>query len=237
MKRKPEISVIVPSMNEEKYIAELFRGLRAQSFRDFETIVVDADSADGTRSIARRNSARVVIERRRGIGRARNTGAGLARGSILVFLDADTRPCRNLLKAYHSAFREAGIIAATGPLLPLEKVGMSLRIGYRLESVYLVRSSVAVGRPKIVGSNFAVRKDAFERAGGFDTRYATYEDWDLSTRLGKVGRAKFVDAAVVYASARRLNEWGMLGYFIYHTDNMARSIILKRPKEEYEPIR
>jgi len=237
MRKNPEISVIVPSMNEEKYISKLFKGLKAQSFRNFETIVVDTNSTDRTRSIARQNSAKVVIEKRKGIGRARNAGAKVASGKILVFLDADTVPSKSLLKQYHDAFKNNNIIAATGPIFPLEATSRKLRIGYKVVSVYLVKSSIAIGRPRIVGSNFAVKKEVFNRVGGFNPRYATYEDWDLSLRLGKEGKTKFINNAVVYASVRRVNEWGMLGYFTYHTSNMLRYNLMKKPKKKYEPIR
>ena len=76
---KPELSVIIPALNEEKYIGHAIAGLRKQTFRDFETIVVDGGSIDRTCEIAR-GYARIFVHRKRGAGRARNFGAKKARG-------------------------------------------------------------------------------------------------------------------------------------------------------------
>jgi len=230
------ISVIIPAFNEEKYIMNVFDGLRGQTFRDFETIVVDGNSTDRTRDIARKH-ARVVVEKRRGIGRARNSGAKAANGSILVFLDADTKPSRKLLETYYGAFKDTGDVAATGPILPLEKTNKRVNLGYKVVSVLLVKSSILFGRPSIVGSNFAVRRSIFEKVKGFNEKYLTYEDWDLSLRIRKLGRIAYLDGAVVYTSVRRVKAWGVSGFFLYHTLNMVRYYLFKKPNEEYEPIR
>ncbi|MCL5427597.1 MAG: glycosyltransferase family 2 protein, partial [Candidatus Marsarchaeota archaeon] len=97
MPKRPEISVVVPAVNEERYIGYMFEGLSRQVFRNFEVIVVDGNSTDKTRDIARANGAKVIIEKRRGIGRARNVGAMTARGRIIVFIDADTKPSPTFL--------------------------------------------------------------------------------------------------------------------------------------------
>jgi glycosyltransferase involved in cell wall biosynthesis len=236
MKGSPAISVIVPALNEEKYIMNVFDGLGRQTFRDFETIVVDGNSSDGTRSVARKH-ARVVVERRKGIAVARNTGARIARGGILVFLDADTKPSRAALEAYIDAFRDGGVVAATGPILPLEKTSTRVRLGYEFVSVLFVKLSILFGRPSVVGSNFAVRKSVFDRVGGFNDKFVTYEDWDLSLKLRKEGRIVYSKDAVVYTSVRRIRAWGISGFFIYHSLNIVRYHLFKKPNDEYAPIR
>ncbi|VVB77097.1 Glycosyltransferase AglE [uncultured archaeon] len=236
-KGKVALSVVIPAFNEQKYIAYVLGGLRKQTFTDFETIVVDGNSSDRTREIARSAGARVILEKRKGIGLARNSGSKAARGDIVVFLDADTCPSESLLATYYGAFANRKIVAATGPILPLEKTSRRVDLGYRFVSVLFVKSSILVGKPSVVGSNFAVRKKVFDRIGGFNEKYITYEDWDLSLRLRKAGRIAYLDDAVVYTSVRRIAKWGMFGFFIYHTTNVLRYYLLKRPNEEYEPVR
>jgi len=234
---KPAISVIIPALNEEKYIRNVFAGLKKQTFGNFETIVVDGGSRDRTREIARRYS-RVIIENKRGIGRARNRGSRAARGEILVFLDADTEPNPGLLRAYLDAFKkEKNAVAATGPVLPLEKASKKIDLSFRFVSKLFVRSSILLHRPLIIGSNFAVRKDSFRIAGGFNDSFASYEDWDLSMRLGKLGKIVYVDSASVKASIRRIKAWGIIRFMLFYIDNAARHLVLKKPKDEYEPIR
>lgn len=231
-----EASIIVPALNEEKYIGYVFEGLKRQSFKDFEVIIADGGSTDKTREIAKKNGAKVVIERRRGIARGRNAGARAAKGRILIFLDADTRPSERLVEAYVNNLK-GNVVAATGPILPLEKTKKSIELGYKFVSIFFVKLAIKIGRPTIVGSNFAVRRDVFEKAGGFNDNLITYEDWDLSKRLKKFGKIRYVDDAVVYTSARRIFAWGIRGFFNFHVGNIIRYNLFKKPKEEYEPIR
>ncbi len=238
MQQEVPISVIIPAFNEEKYIGDVLESLQKQTFKDFEIIVSDNDSTDKTKEISSRfPRVRVVTEKRRGISRNRNTGARAARGRLLVFLDADTVPSEHLLEAYERSMRDDGVVAATGPIYPLEKTSRRVSLGFKFVSVLFVKSSILLGRPSVVGLNFAVKKSAFDKIGGFNEDYATYEDWDLSLRLRKHGRIKYVDDAVVHTSTRRINAWGVSGFFGYHVGNIARYHLLKKPKEHYEPIR
>jgi glycosyltransferase involved in cell wall biosynthesis len=238
MDNKPEISVVIPALNEEKYITHVLDGLQNQTFKDFEVIVSDNGSTDGTVKVANSYpNVKVVVEKRRGISINRNTGARSAIGKNLVFLDADTKPSERLLESYYNAFKDESIIAATGPIYPLEKTKMRVDLGFKLVSVLFVRLSILLGRPSVVGLNFAVRKDAFQEVGGFNESFATYEDWDLSLRLRKKGRISYVNNALVYTSVRRIKNWGMHGFFFFHVGNILRYHFLKKPKEEYELIR
>ena len=170
MRTDPEISVIIPAMNEEKYIGFPLKGFRNQSFRNFEVIVVDGGSKDDTVKISKRYGAKVLVERKKGISPARNRGAEAAKGEILVFLDADTKPSRNLLAVYRKVFADKGVIAATGPILPLEDAGFRIRNGYKFVSIFFVKNSIRMGRPSIVGSNFAVRKSVFMKHAHYSCR-------------------------------------------------------------------
>ncbi|MDE1824956.1 MAG: glycosyltransferase [Candidatus Micrarchaeota archaeon] len=231
----PRISVIIPSLNEEKYIMNAFKGLSRQTFKDFEVITSDGGSKDKTRDIARRYG-KVVVEKKPGIGAGRNAGARLAKGKILVFLDADTRPSPGLLKAYSDAIG-SGVIAATGPILPLEKSSLSVYLGYIFVSKLFVKLSILFGVPSIVGSNFAIDRKVFQSVRGFNEKLITYEDWDLSRRIKKYGAIKFVDGASVNTSTRRVEAWGISGYFAYHVGNMFRYRFFKTSNDEYDPVR
>ena len=168
---------------------------------------------------------------------ARNSGARAAKGRLLLFLDADTRPSPGLLETYRKVFKEDDVVAATGPVLPLEKARATVAAGYFFVSMVFVKASILLSRPCIVGSNFAVRKDSFMKAKGFNSKMITYEDWDLSLRLKKKGRIKFVDKAEVKTSVRRINAWGVFGFFAFYVNNMARYTFLKKPRKEYGQIR
>jgi len=232
----PKISVVIPALNEEKYIKYALEGLRNQSFKDFEIIVSDAGSKDKTRQIAKKYGARVVIEKKPGISSGRNAGAKIAKGQILVFIDADTRATKDVLKIYSKALGN-GVVAATGPILPLEKTNIFMQLGYLFVSEIFVKLSIAFGMPSIVGSNFAITKKSFDAVKGFNEDLITYEDWDLSTRVKKLGKIDFLEDATVYASVRRVQAWGIKKYFAYHVGNMFRYKFFKKSKDNYAPIR
>ena len=233
---KPEISVVIPALNEQKYIMIPINGLRKQTFRKFETIVVDGGSNDGTVGIARKHS-RIIIDTKKGPGAARNRGARAAKGSILLFIDADTEPTAGLLAEYARIFADKDVVAATGPILPLEKSGRRVRYGYMFVSILFVKASILLNRPAVVGSNFAVRRSAFMKVGGFDEKLITYEDWELSNRLKRFGRVVYSGKAVVHTSARRVMAWGVWGYFIYHISNIFRFHVFRKSKSNYRQIR
>ncbi|MEM3638847.1 MAG: glycosyltransferase [Candidatus Micrarchaeaceae archaeon] len=231
------ISVVIPTYNEEKYIGKALFALSRQSFKDFDIIVVDKESTDKTRKIAKSYGARVIMVRRPGIAIARNAGAKAAKGPVLLFIDADTVASKDLLALYAKAFSNPDVIAATGPILPLERRDPLMMASYKFVSVLFVRLSIAVGRPSIVGSNFAIRKDVFDKVHGFNEKFLTYEDWDLSNRIKRFGRIAYLPKAIVYTSTRRVDSWGISGYFTYHVGNILRYHLLKAPKKEYKPIR
>ena len=235
---KPEISVIIPALNEEKYIPITLESLKQQSFNDFEVIVVDGGSTDRTREISRKWGAKVVIEEGKGAGIARNTGAKHAKSNLLIFLDADTKASKNLLSIYYNKFKtHHEVVAATGPILPIEKTNRKIRLGYKFVTIVFVKASIMLGRAALVGSNFACRAKAFKKVGGFDPKMITYEDWDLSARLDRIGRIVYIKKARVRTSARRAMAWGVWFYFKYHLVNMLVYHTMRKPRSDYEAIR
>ena len=95
MEKRPFFSVIIPIYNAEKTLAEAVRSVLAQTFADFEILLVDDASTDGSREAAlamAREDSRVqvvLLQKNAGAGRARNAGIRSARGEYLMFLDAD----------------------------------------------------------------------------------------------------------------------------------------------------
>ncbi|MGC8479183.1 MAG: glycosyltransferase [Candidatus Micrarchaeia archaeon] len=232
-----KISVIIPAKNEEKYIINPIKGLKVQTRKNFESILVDGGSIDKTVNIAKTYVDFVIVDKRKGIGRARNTGAKKSKGEILIFIDADTMPSKKLIESYAKAFEDKTVVAATGPILPLEKTGVITRLGFKFVSIFFVKAALTLGKPSVVGSNFAVRRDAFFKIKGFNENLITYEDWDLSTRLKKLGRIIFVNDATVFTSIRRIKTWGILGFFKFHFGNMVKYALFKKSKDYYEEIR
>lgn len=92
----PEVSVIVPVYNCEKYLPEMMEGFQSQQFKDFELLLIDDGSQDGSPALCDRFAetdarVRVVHQENGGVSRARNRGLDEARGKTIVFVDADDR--------------------------------------------------------------------------------------------------------------------------------------------------
>ena len=230
-----EISVIIPSLNEEKYIEKTLKAFKDQTFKDFEIIVSDSMSTDKTREIARKY-AKVVATKLKGISNGRNFGAKAARGDIYVFIDADTIPERTYLEAIHNIFQDKRICIATGPIAPYGNDSFLNRISYAFVSVVLVNILIRTPFKFVIGSNFAIRKTTFEKLKGFDPKQGTCEDLDLAKRAEKLGKIGYTKYAKVYTSTRRTDKWGKLHYAIYHTTNYFRYYTKRKVKDNYEHI-
>ncbi len=90
--RKPKISIIIPTLNEEKWIGRTFKNLKKIKSIPYEIIVSDGNSKDKTISIAKRYTKKYVVykeKKRQNIAMGRNMGARIARGEYFVFMDAD----------------------------------------------------------------------------------------------------------------------------------------------------
>jgi len=213
-----QISVIVPALNEEKYIGLTLQSLRNQDFKDFEIIVSDAHSTDNTVKIARKYADKIVICKKRGISIQRNQGAKIAEGEILVFTDADTIHPPDWLSKINNRFREnPQAVAIYGNVYPLTS-SRKLLTAY-LGAELLKDSLDRIGIPLSYGCNLAVRKDAFKKINGFNEDLETREDSDLTLRLKEVGEVKFVKDIVVWASDRRL-KGGKKKLMKYWLDNV-----------------
>jgi glycosyltransferase involved in cell wall biosynthesis len=234
------ISVVIPALNEEKYIGPCLSSLRAQTYpRDlYEIIVVNNASTDRTAQIARRFGVKVVYEPERGVGRARHRGAHEARGGIIAGTDADTIAPPTWLQQIAEAFDSNDTLGAvTGPIL-VHDGNVFDRWGAKYVSNSATRLSYTVRRGVIIGNNFAVRTSDYWRVGGFDTSLRSAEDIDLGVRLTAVSRTMFDPNLVMYVSARRTRE-GYLKVLYRTSQDYVRVVFLGMPPagEDFVPIR
>lgn len=199
------ISVIVPAYNEEEFIEKCLTSLEKQSLprEDYEIIVSDSSSTDNTLEIAKKHADTVVKCKKHSAGFGRNQGAKKASGELLAFIDADTIASREWLEGVKRGLENA--VACTGPIRALEKDTIYLRLFFRWWSIQS-RLSVLLHYPVFPGFNFAVRKSAFERVGGFLAEDITTEDLDLSLRLRKYDNLSFSSKMLVLTSTRRFKE-------------------------------
>lgn len=185
----PLFSVVIPSYNRESLIAATLESVFAQRFTDYEVIVVDDESKDGTVSVVNRFGDRVKLiqQKNGGPGKARNTGVDAATGTYLAFLDSDdlwfpwTLQLFADLIARHQ--QPALILGSALPFSDEAKARQTPQDAERTEHYtdYLKSPTTSI----VAGAGLmVVRRDAFERAGRFHTSWMVFEDTELIVRLG-----------------------------------------------------
>ena len=111
-----KLSIIIPALNEERYLPKLLESIQRQSFKDYEIIMADAESEDETAEIAKSYGCRVV--KGGSPGRGRNEGAKAAQGDLFLFLDADLILPKGFLQTLLSEFEKRKLDIVSCPVVP-----------------------------------------------------------------------------------------------------------------------
>ena len=227
---KPEISVIIPAYNEQRYIEDCLKSIRNQTFKNVEVIVVDSGN-DNTSKISKRYKARIVKYIKNGPAAARNIGARIAEGRILVFSDADCRFSADFLQKIQNKFsRPIGGGICKLSVYDYEKKSDAI--------MYEIINSVAKLLIKMrffvtSGSCFVYDRNMFLKAGGFREDLITNEDHDLARRVGRISRFEVFNDTIVQTSSRRLKKWGFLKTARIYTKSALFYLIADKPLREY----
>lgn len=211
------ISIIVPTFNEEKIIAETLKKLQALRGKGFEIVLSDAKSQDRTVQQAAPFADRVVVEpnpERRTIGRGRNLGAAAAQGDFLVFIDADVeipKPAEFFKKALARFDTDPSLVGLTVSLRVSPQVA-TWADNLIFSGVNLVHrfNNNLRGSGSASGEFQMVRANAFRRLGGYRENLAVSEDNEFFLRLSKIGRTQMAPDLYVFHSGRRAHRVGWL---------------------------
>lgn len=205
------LSIIIPTLNEEKYLPILLSQIKKQDFDgDLEIIVADAGSNDKTVEIALNFGSKVV---QGGLpAKGRNEGAKIAQGDTLLFTDADNiYLTEDFLKNLLEEFERRKLDVASFPIYP--KGNGFDKIIYKIYNtfVWLTQRFSAYATNSIL-----VRKALHEKIGGFDEEIKIAEDHFYAKTARKFGRFGFIKTKPVLTSARRFERDGRLKtYFKY----------------------
>jgi glycosyltransferase involved in cell wall biosynthesis len=199
------VSVVVPCFNGGRFLDQLLATLAAQTFRDFEIVIVDDGSNDGetkVRLAALDPAIRVIHQDNRGPGAARNTGFRAARAPLVFPLDCDDTIAPTLIAEAVECLNAAAPDVAV--------VFSYLRLGGP-EGEVLTRG---LDRFELLFSNtlsscFLIRKQAWEKIGGYDEAMRDgYEDWEFALNLAHSGYRGIVIPKPLYVY--RYTERGLL---------------------------
>ena len=212
----PRISVVIPVHNGAKTLRRTLESLHRQQFTDFEVIVVDDGSTDGSPDLATGvPGLRVDVLRHptpSGPASARNRGIAKARAAIVAFTDADVVLPPDWLTRLDEAFADDTVRVIVGNVIapPSTVLGNAIAaqgfpgggsIGF--DKMWKVSPEGYTGN--ITSCNFAARKDVFETYGAFDESFplAGGEDTELSYRFGRQGvKIKYVPSVTVFHPPR-----------------------------------
>ncbi len=200
-------SIVIPTLNESGLLPKLLDRLDRQTFRDFEIIVADAGSTDGTREICR---ARGVILTDGGMpGVGRNRGAAVATGERLFFFDADVLPPDDFLEKALGEMDAEGIRLATCWFEPDSDNPLDDLL-FELAN-YFVKLSLKTD-PHAGGFAIFVDRELFDRVGGFDESLRLAEDHDFVKRAARHAPLHMLESTRIRMSVRRLKKDGRFSY-------------------------
>lgn len=199
---RPAVSVIVPTFNRADLLPRAIASVRSQTFGDFELIVVDDGSTDGTEAVvAGFPDTRVRYLQQphnAGVAAARNRGIRAARADLVAFLDSDDEWLPDKLArqvaVFHDASQDLGLVY-TGVECVLPGGGRRIDRPEARGDVYrqmLGRNVVHGG-----GSNVMMRRSVVATVGFFDERLSAIEDYEYWLRIARFFRVEFVDAPLI----------------------------------------
>ncbi len=182
--RWPRCSVVVCSYNGSRTIPECLAAATALDYPDYEVIVVDDGSTDGTAEIARAYVAHVISTPNRGLSSARNTGAKAATGEIVAYCDDDAAPDPHWLTYLTTTYLSTEHVAVGGPNVapPGDGVVADCVANAPGNAIHVLLSDTVAEH--IPGCNSSFRREALLEAGGFDPQFRIAgDDVDLCWRL------------------------------------------------------
>jgi glycosyltransferase involved in cell wall biosynthesis len=201
----PLVSAIIPSYNHEGYLRGAIRSVLGQEFDDFELIVVDDASSDGSRMIIEefRGDPRVRIElheRNWGISPTFNQGLELARGRYVAYLGSDDFWLPGHLGGAVQILERTGAAMVYGRAMVVDAEGRNVTDAFGLfgSAPDAGFFEALIDRPNFVPFiSVVMRRDAVRRVGAFDEQLVTLQDYDLWIRLSVGHEVRFRDAQTV----------------------------------------
>lgn len=225
-------SVVIPALNEEKYLPRLLKNLSEQTLKSIEVIIVDGKSHDNTVAVAKEyahyfKSFEIIVSGEQNVGYQRNLGAKKAGGEYLVFFDADVLISKSFLeKVYYQIQKKKYFLVTTYLTTTSKQPKDKLMISF---GNIAMEAALRMEKPFAGGFNIIIHRTIFEQIGGFDPHVVHAEDHDLVQRCHKAGvRLALLPHPRLAYSFRRFKK---LGYMMILQEYSRASlyVLLKGP--------
>ncbi|MBI5571716.1 MAG: glycosyltransferase family 2 protein [Desulfomonile tiedjei] len=195
--KPPFVSVIIPTFNRLELLKETVASVRQQTFRDFEIIVVNDGSGDGTTEwLAAQTDLRVLEQENQGIATSRNNGAAIARGRWFAFLDHDDLWAPEKLEVqakFVAANADVGLVATRHVRLGKHH-GRPRRAAW-IKGDLLVKE---FAESFIHTSSVMIRKEVFEEIKGFPPSYRFADEFDVWLKIAAAYPIAYYDQPLVF---------------------------------------
>jgi len=194
MSHGPEISAVLPVYNGEAYVREAVESILAQTFPDFELIIINDGSTDGSgeilRELASRDPRIVLVERANGgLVSALNEGIEMARADLIARMDADDAAVPERFALQLARMRAEPELGVLGSFIRIvDKTGRFIRQGsypvMPAETARFLKHGSPLAHPTVM-----MRKEAVMKVGGYRQAFSHCEDYDLWLRISELGYA------------------------------------------------
>jgi glycosyltransferase involved in cell wall biosynthesis len=200
------ISIIIPTLNEEKYLPKLLRSIKEQDFKEeLEIIVADANSEDKTREIAKKFSCKIVEG---GLpAKARNEGAKIAKGDFLLFIDADISLPKDFLRKILAEIKRRDLGVA-GFYLSAQDETLFTKLLFAVFCNIFLRIGQKI-MPMACMVIFS-KKNIHKNIHGFDEEIKICEDVSYARDGRRYGKFGIIKSTKPYISTRRFKKDGWI---------------------------
>ncbi|MDI6802526.1 MAG: glycosyltransferase [Bacteroidota bacterium] len=245
MNEAKKISVVIPTLQEEKIIVGILSQFTAdlKKSHNIELVISDGGSTDRTLEIARKYADVVVENKNRvkqNISIGRNTGARSSSGDILVFINGDTliSDINFFFTHLRKVIELPSVKGITAPVYIYPEIEtFADNFFHNFLNVYFYFLNV-IGLGMGRGECHVVKRAMFDQVGGYDERVAAGEDFDFFRRVRRYGKIKFDWKLRVFESPRRYRKSGYLKIILLWLLNAITVLLFKKSiVDEWKPVR